>query len=384
MQSENAHATLSASGAKKWINCPGSVQMESQFEDSTSAYAEEGTTAHALGEAKLRLALKEITRVQYHKLIKPLNITEDMEDYTDGYRDFVLERFNHAKSKTKDAILMLEQRLDFSDWVPGGFGTGDVVIIGDEVMEIIDLKYGKGVSVSAEDNPQLKLYALGAMSEYSLIYDIGVVVMTIYQPRTDNVNSDTIMVEELLMWGDEVKEKAQIAHGGTGACNSGKHCDDGFCKARAVCRAYADERSKMATYDFAKPTTLLDDEIAEIIDLAEKLASWCKIVKDYALEQALKGTKYPGFKLVEGRSNRTYIDEKQVSDTLKELGYTDHNIYNIKLKGITDMEKLLGKKDFTSTLGSLIIKPQGAPTLVKSEDKRAELNSAQEDFKDVS
>lgn len=382
------HAKLSASGAKKWMNCPGSVLLEANIKDTQSAYASEGTTAHSLGEAKIRLAVKEITRVKYHKLIKDLEITEDMESYTDDYRDFVIERFNAAKSKTSDAVLMLEQRLDFSQWVPEGFGTGDVVIIADGTMEIIDLKYGKGVPVYAPDNPQLKLYALGAINEYEFMYDIQEVTMTIFQPRIDNIDSDTLTVEELFKWACDVEEKANKAFSGTDECVAGKHCDDGFCKARAICRTYADERSKIAALDFKKPAELSVDEIAEVIDLAERLAKWSTLVKDYALDQAINnGVKYPGFKLVEGRSNRQYsVDDTLVAAKLIGAGYKDDDIWPRKLKGITELEKYLNKKVFNELIGDMVIKPQGKPTLVPIEDKRPELNTSEnaaDDFKNI-
>lgn len=387
------HAKLSASGAKKWMNCPGSILLESNIPDSTSQYAFEGTTAHSLGEAKLRLAIKEITRVKYHKLIKDLDITEDMESYTDDYRDFVIERFNAAKSKTSDAVLMLEQRLDFSQWVPEGFGTGDVVIIADGTMEIIDLKYGKGVPVYASNgnnngNPQLMLYSLGSVNEFEFMYDIQNVTMTIYQPRIDNIDSFTIAIEELFKWGEEVREKANKAFNGSDECVAGKHCDDGFCKARAICRAYADERSKIAALDFKKPSDLTTEEIAEVIDLSERLAKWSKLVSDYALDQAVNhDVKFPGFKLVEGRSNRQYaVDDTLVAAALIGKGYKDDDIWPRKLKGITDLEKYLSKKTFNEILGDMIVKPQGKPTLVPAEDKRPELNTnanAANDFKEI-
>lgn len=383
------HAKLSASGSKKWLNCPGSVQLEAQFPDTVSSYAAEGTTAHALAEAKINLAMKSISRVNYHKLTEKLDTNTDMEEYTDGYRDFVLERYNAALQKSKDAVLAVEIQIDLSAWIPGGFGTGDAVIISPGALEIIDLKYGQGVPVSAKDNTQLRLYALGALDCYDYLYDIKTVTMTIYQPRIDNISSVTVNSLELYEWGfDVVREKAKIANDDSVLeCVAGKHCDEGFCKARPVCRAYAEQKQKLAVYDFKPPEKLSVDEIAEIIDQADSLCKWAKLVKDYALEQALNnGVKFPGFKLVEGRSNRTYTDdEKAIAVKLAENGYTEEQIYTKKLKGITEMEKLLGKTEFQHILNGFIVKPQGAPTLVPIEDKRPEINSAQqakEDFKE--
>lgn len=383
------HAKLSASGAKKWLNCPLSIVMESQFPDTTSEYAAEGTTAHVLGEAKIRLAMKEITRVQYHRLIKKLEITEDMESYTDDYRDFVIERLNAAKAKTPDAILMLEQTLVYAKWVPGGFGTGDVVIIADGAMEIIDLKYGKGVLVSATENTQMQLYALGAIDEYEYIYDIDKVTMTIYQPRIDNIDSYTVDAATLMEWGDRVvRPLALKAFSIESDCCAGKHCDDGFCKARPVCVAYAEKKQELNKFNFAKPRTLSIDEIPEVLENAKQLAKWAKLVEDYALDQALNhDVKYPGFKIVEGRSNRTYsLPENDIASVLFEKGYAEETVYKKELRKITDMEKQLSKKTFNEILGGYVIKPQGKPTLVPMEDKRPEIStadSAAEDFKNV-
>lgn len=381
------HARLSASGAKKWINCPGSIQLEENFEDKPSQFAEEGTNAHALGEAKIRLATKEYNRTKYHNAIRNLEITEDMEDYAESYKNYVIERYNSALQKTPDAILMLEQRLDFSKYVPDGFGTGDAVIIAEGKLEIIDLKYGKGVEVSAVDNPQLRLYALGAYEAFDMLYGFDTVEMTIYQPRLDNISSESISVAELLEWGESVKKAAQLANDDSiTECVAGKHCDTGFCKARPVCRAYAEERQKMAVYDFKLPAMLTVAEIADIIEQSASLEKWAKLVCDYALEQAYKhGVEYPGYKVVEGRSNRKYSKpDSEVAKILTDNGYQESDILVHKLKGITDIEKLLGKKTFAEVLGSYVVKPPGKPTLVCSEDKRPAINSAmqaQEDFK---
>lgn len=381
------HARLSASGAKKWINCPGSIQLEENFEDKPSQFAEEGTNAHALGEAKIRLATKEYNRTKYHNAIRNLEITEDMEDYAESYKNYVIERYNSALQKTPDAILMLEQRLDFSKYVPDGFGTGDAVIIAEGKLEIIDLKYGKGVEVSAVDNPQLRLYALGAYEAFDMLYGFDTVEMTIYQPRLDNISLENISVAELLEWGESVKKAAQLANDDSVIeCVAGKHCDTGFCKARPVCRAYAEERQKMAVYDFKPPAMLTVAEIADIIEQSALLEKWAKLVCDYALEQAYKhGVEYPGYKVVEGRSNRKYSKtDSEIAKILTDNGYQESDILVHKLKGITDIEKLLGKKTFAEVLGSYVVKPPGKPTLVCSEDKRPAINSAmqaQEDFK---
>ena len=382
------HAKLSASGAKKWIACPGSVVLEGTIRDKPSEYASEGTAAHALGEAKIRLALKEYTKTKYKNAVSGLNTDEEMEDYTDEYRDFVLERFNAAKRDTPDAVLLLEQRLDFSEYVPEGFGTGDCVIIGNGLMEIIDLKYGKGVPVQAENNPQMMLYALGALVAYDFLYDITDVSLTIYQPRIKNIDTACLTVTGLKEWGESIKPIARKAFDGVEEYCSGSHCDTGFCKARPICRAYAEQKLAMARFDFAKPSTLTPEEIAEILDEADALAKWATLIKDYALDEALhNGTAFPGYKVVEGRSNRAYaMDDSLIAAMLIAKGYNEDAICPRKLKTVTNLEKYLGKKEFNAILGEYIVKPAGKPTLVPETDKRPAFTStdaAMKDFENV-
>lgn len=385
----DAHARLSASGSKKWLNCPGSVRLEEKFPDKGSDYAAEGTTAHTLGELKIKLALKKITRPTYHKKIAQLEINDEMQEYTDGYRDYVLERLNNARSVCDaDLMLMVEERIDLTDHVPDGFGTGDAVLVGSGLLEIIDLKYGKGVKVSAEENTQLMLYALGALTAYDWMYDIETVRLHIYQPRIDNVDMWECSADKLKEWGEWVRERALLALEDDAPCCAGKYCDDGFCKARAVCRAYNEEKQKLAYLDFKRPAELDTDEIAEVLEQADALAKWAKTVSEYALDRALNhGVRYPGFKLVEGRSNRIYTDEAAViARLLENTAYTEKDILTRKLKGVTDMEKMLGKKKFEAVLGELVIKPQGKPVLVRTEDKRPEINSnesAKADFEEI-
>lgn len=381
------HAKLSASGAKKWIACPGSVVLEAQFPDDSSTYAEAGTTAHSLGEAKIKLATKAYTKAKYHKAIKDLEITEEMEEYTDGYRDFVLERFNAAKAQTPDAQLLLEQRLDFSGWVPGGFGTGDCVIVASGYLEVIDLKYGQGVLVSVTDNPQLRLYALGALEAWDYLYGINGITMTIYQPRMDNISTETISLDDLIYWGESVVEAAELADSGTDECHAGSHCDDCFCKARPVCRAYAESCSQLAALDFKRPSLLSEEEVSEVLELSGRLTKWAKMVKDYALEQAKAGVKYPGYRLVDGKSSRSYnLPDEEILALLTEAGYDEDDLIVSALRTVADMEHFLGKTEFNTLLGSAVNKTSGAPTLVPIDDKRPEINSvaaAKEDFEAI-
>jgi len=380
MGETRAHALLSASGSKRWLSCTPSAHLEQQFPESTSLYAEEGTFAHSLAELKLNRALnymkpsafkKKLVELQKNPLWSP-----GMEEYIDQYAAIIGEKYMTAKKSCPDVRVLLEERLDFSEWVPDGFGTGDVVIIADGILEIIDLKYGKGVPVSAEDNTQMRLYALGAVTQYGLLYDFDLVRMTIIQPRLDSVSTDEISVSGLLKWGDEVVRPLAIkAIAGEGELVAGEHCT--FCRARATCRARAEANLEMAKYDFQEPKLLTIEEIAEILSKAETLQKWAKDVQEYALNQAENhGVKFPGWKLVEGRSNRKYSDETAVVTKLKAEGYSEEVIYKTKeVLGITAMEDKLGKKIFEEYLKDLIVKPAGKPTLVPESDKRPEINS---------
>lgn len=377
---ERAHAKLSASGSKRWLSCTPSAKLEDGFPDSTSDFAREGTAAHELSELYLQLHTEQISKTQftrrYNKFKKENEFfSQDMDEYVLSYVDLVIERISAAQALSPDAIILLEQRLDFSQWVPEGFGTGDVVLIADGIMEIIDLKYGKGVPVSAEDNSQMRLYALGAMNQFSMLYDIELVRMTIVQPRLDSVSTDEMEADALLAWADEyVKPRADMAMAGEGDYAAGEHCR--FCKARFTCRVRAEANLEMAKYEFQAPPLLSPEEIGDILARAEELQKWAKEVQGYALDQAENhGVRFPGWKLVEGRSNRKYADETAVIQALQAEGYTEEDIYEKKLFGITAMEKSIGKKTFTELLKDLVVKPTGKPTLVPESDKRPELNS---------
>ncbi|MBD8046780.1 MULTISPECIES: DUF2800 domain-containing protein [Clostridium] len=379
-----AHAILSASGASRWMACPPSARLEQNYENKTSPYAAEGTLAHELGEITLQKELGLISTRKFNSAVKKIKenelFTADMPDYVEIYVDTCMEKVAEAKAKTPDAVINLEQRLDFSQWVPEGFGTGDMVIIADGTIEIIDLKYGKGVPVSAVDNKQMRLYALGAIAEFSFLYDIEKVKMTIVQPRLDSISTDEIMADELLKWAEEVlKPTAQLAFKGEGEFCAGDHC--GFCRAKAVCKARASKNMELAKYDFAVPSVLNSAEIAEILEKADELSKWAKDIQEYALDKALEGEEFPGYKVVEGRSNRKWSDESKVGEILLGQGFLENIIYTKKLTGITNMENAIGKKEVTRLLGDYIIKPQGKPTLAPLTDKRPEFNSAVEDFK---
>lgn len=373
----NAHAVLSASSAHRWLSCTPSARLEQEFEDRESEAAAEGTAAHALCEHKLRRALKQRSK-------KPLSKydSDEMDGYTDDYVQFVLESIAEAKQYCPDPTVLIEQRLDFSCYVPDGFGTGDCLIVSDKLLHIIDFKYGQGVLVDAEQNPQMMLYALGALRLFDTLYDIDTVSMTIFQPRRENVSTWTIPVDELREWAEKIlKPKAELAFKGDGEYCAGAWCQ--FCKAANRCRARAEAKLALAKYEFQRPPLLTDAEIGDILLKLDDLTKWAKDIMAYAQNEAINhGKEWAGFKLVAGRTNRKYADETAVAQAAEKAGYTD--IYKKALISITEMEQLMGKKTFSEILGDLIIKPQGKPTLVPASDKRKAITTtgAKQDFQD--
>ncbi|MTI56128.1 DUF2800 domain-containing protein [Geosporobacter ferrireducens] len=381
------HALLGASKAHQWINCPPSARLQENIQEKPSQYAEQGTAAHELAEIKLKRNLLPCNSADRKKLDKQLEkfkvnglYDSEMENAIQEYVDHVGERLMEARARSEDAVLLLEEKLDFTEWVPEGFGTGDVVMISDGVMEIIDLKYGKGKPVSAYDNPQIRLYALGAWNAFNFLYDIEEVRMTIIQPRLDSITTDTMTVDELLEWAETVvKPAAKLAFAGEGEYRSGDHCQ--WCKVNGNCRARADENMKALEYEFKDPALLSNDEVGSILFIAQQLKAWAKDIEDYAQEQALKGEKIPQWKLVEGRSNRTITDKDKAIEVLKSAGYKEGQYYKPKeLITLGELEKLVGKKNFGTVMGDLVIKPPGKPVLVPETDKRPELNSIENDF----
>lgn len=368
------HAKLSASSAHRWMNCNPSANLEREFADKSSEAAAEGSAAHALCEHKLRKALKQRSTRPTSKYD-----SDEMEMYTDSYLEFVLEQIEIAKQHCADPFVLIEQRLDFSCYVPDGFGTGDCLIVADKLLHIIDFKYGLGVLVDAEDNPQMMLYALGALRLFDALYDIDTVSMTIFQPRRENVSTWTISVPELEEWAEKtLRPKAELAFKGEGEFNPGPWCT--FCKAAVKCRARAEEKLALAQYEFAKPPLLTDEEIEDILSRLDDLTKWANEIAAYAQDAAINhGKQWNGYKLVEGRSNRKYTDESAVIAAATAAGYRD--IFKKSLIPITEMEKLMGKKTFAEVLGGLVIKPQGKPTLVPASDKRPAIHTgAKHDF----
>lgn len=370
-----SHALLSASSSHRWINCPPSARLCENCEDQSSEYAQQGTDAHSLCQYKVESALGMDTADPTEGLIF---YDEEMEACSESYTEYVMEQRAKALQSCSDPVILVEQRLDFSKYVPEGFGTGDCVIIADGTLSVIDYKHGKGILVEAEINPQMLCYALGVLELFDGIYDIDTVSMTIFQPRRENVNTYTISKEELLQWADDVLiPRAKLAYAGEGDFSAGEHCQ--FCKVKATCRKRAEYNLKLARYDFEMPPTLEDEEIEAVLAKADALAAWVSDVKEYALQAAVSGKQWTGWKLVEGRSNRKYTDETAVAEAVTAAGY---NPYEQKLLGITAMTSVLGKKQFESILGSLTFKPQGKPTLVPESDKRPAMNTANKDFKD--
>ena len=367
------HALLSASSSERWLNCPPSARLCESYDDKGSNYAAEGTDAHELCEYKLRRALGMEAKDPTENLTW---FNEEMADCASGYAAYIIEQVEAAKQNCADPVVLIEQRVDFSRWVESGFGTADCIIIADGTLHVCDYKYGMGILVNSYKNSQLQCYCLGALELFDGIYDIDTVRMTIYQPRRDNVSTYEISKDELYRWADEVlKPTADLAFAGDGNFLCGEWC--GFCKAKHDCRARADANLELARYDFKLPPLLTDEEVEEILIRVDDLVSWATDIKEYALQQAISGKEWNGWKLVEGRSNRRYTNETAVANTVSSAGYDP---YDHKVLGVTAMQKLLGKSRFDELLAAYIEKPQGKPTLVPESDKRPVMNTAKNDF----
>lgn len=368
------HALLSASSARRWLHCPSSALATDGVADTPSDAALQGTAAHALAEYKLLRFLKRRAK-------RPTSewIDEEMEGHTDDYVQFVAQHLQSAQEHCSDPQVYVEQRLDYSHLAPGGFGTGDCVIVAEPTLQVIDLKYGMGVEVSPVENPQLMLYGLGALAAFDALYNIEEVALSIFQPRRTNVETWTISTQDLITWGENtVKPIAALAARGEGDYQAGSWCQ--FCRIAPTCRARAESNLALAKHEFAPPAELSIDEVTDVLAKIPELKAWASNVEAWALAQAQAGTQIPGFKVVAGRSIRKYTDESAVAEAAKAAGYSD--IWDKRLIGITAMERLMGKRAFTETLGDLVIKPEGKPTLVPESDKRPALQrvSAATDF----
>lgn len=372
--SSRAHALLSASSADRWLNCPPSAVAAEAYVNEGSDFTREGTLAHEVAETITRAGLEmEGTPWDWHKYAWPDGVNQEMVECAEGYRDYILEQIHGD-----DALVMLEQRVDFSPWVPNGFGTADCIIIQDNTMDVIDYKYGKGVAVSAIDNPQEKCYGLGALNDYGFAYDIEKVRLHIYQPRLNNVSVYELTADELLAWGDKIKPIADQAAQGKGKYSAGSHCK--FCPHAGRCR----ELTKVCTEHVnthglkAKVPVLAPFEVAEILAMEPMISLWLKRVKDQALSSMLHGEQVPGYKVVAGRGSRTWADDLEAADALKTAGYSQEDITETKLLSVAQMEKALGKKKVAELVGGHILAHTGAPTIALETDKRPVYNPADE------
>lgn len=370
-RSERAHALLSASGAHRWMNCTPSAILETQFPDTTSEAAKEGTLAHELAEAKVMHYMhidgftKRKLTIKTNKLKKDPLWQAEMERYTDEYLDFIK---TEALSYKVHPFVKVEEKIDLTAYVPDGFGTADCIIIAAGVLQVIDLKYGKGVPVSPERNEQLMLYALGTYAKYGFLFDIKSVKLSIVQPRIDNTASWAISIESLLEFGETVKEKANVAIKGEGTHNPGDWCR--FCRARRNCRARADENAKLAFATEKKPPLITNEEVGEYLRLGEDVAKWLSDLKDYALTECLAGKDVPGWKAVEGRSSREWTNMEEAFNAISEDGMDEAMLYERKPLSLAQVEKLMGKAHFNDVCMMYVTKKPGKPTLVMESDKR--------------
>lgn len=375
---QRAHALLSASGASRWLNCTPSAKLEDEYgEKTTSSYAAEGTLAHELAELYLRKdVLENISDKDFEKGLEEIMANElfndEMLEVVSIYTDYCEDQFIDAKKNNKYAIIEIEQKLDLTEYVPESFGTADTAIISDGLMEIIDLKYGKGVPVYADHNKQLMLYALGALRKYDTMYDINEVRMTIVQPRINNISSWQTSVKELIEWAEkELKHLADMAFKGEGELKAGDWCR--FCSIRNQCKKLYEQQFEIAKHEFVEPKLLTDEEIADIVQRTPKLVEWANSIAEWAKKKAIEENKqWPGLKLVEGRSKRKWIDENKALETIFEKfpELDEADVTTTKINGITAIEKLVGKKKFLECLKDVVITPQGSPTLVPLQDKR--------------
>ena len=366
----NKHALLGPSGAHRWLVCTPSAKREEGLPDTAGAAAEEGTLAHAIVETKLdRVIAGEPRGTATQEQQKSKYYTHAMETHTDFYCDFVEELYNSMLRKCPDALLESESKVEFTDWVPDGHGTTDTVIIADDELVVIDFKYGKNVLVEAENNPQLRLYALGAYKAYCDLYDIRHVHTYIVQPRVEGVSSEDLTIEALLDWADNyVKPRAEMAAAGLGEAVPGEHqCR--FCKAQAICKEFGVQQLELLRYRLRDPGLLTPEDVADVMRYADHLVTWVNNVKKYALGAAMDGERFPGLKLVAGRATRRITDEAKAAELLE--GKYGKAIY--ELKGLGALEDVVGKNELAETLGDLLAKPDGKPTLVSIKDKRPEL-----------
>lgn len=386
------HALLSASSAARWLNCPPSARLCESLPDTKSRYAAEGTLAHKMCEVKLNafvsVVSKRTTSTRLNKIKKDELCSPEMDGYTDVYVDYIKKL---ALSFPSKAHIAVERQVDYGNYAPEGFGTADCIVIYGEDLYVIDFKYGQGVCVSAEANPQMQLYALGALNSYGMFFPIKTIHLSIIQPRLNNISEWQLPVEALRKWGESIKPAAQQAFDGTGEYMSGDHCK--FCKIKASCRKRAESNLELAKYEFAKPValakdgepTLSDNEVGEILVTAQSLKTWVEDLEKYALNAILKGKEIKNWKAVEGRSSRSWNgDTEAVMQRLAALDYPEDIIYKRTMLTAPQFEKVIGTADFASNFNDLVIKPKGKPTLAPVSDSRpayVQGTTAAEDFK---
>lgn len=373
----NQHALLSASGAHRWLHCTGSPLLEKEFPDSTSVYAQEGTLAHYLCELKLMAYTGEITKRKLtsmkNKLMKSELWQPEMDSTSEAYLDYIKDI---TMSYTVKPVILIEKKVDFSQYVPEGFGTADCLILAGDTLHVVDYKHGKGVVVDADHNPQMMLYALGAMSELSLLYRFKFVHMTIVQPRVNNISEFTMTADELIEWGETiVKPKAEAAMSGKGEFEAGDWCR--FCRAKQQCKTRYESNDSLypelsAQHD---PRRITLDELGEYLRRGRDMAAWLEDMKEYALSESLAGADVPGWKAVEGRGSRAFTDTDEAVDTLIKNGIDESVLYERRVLTLAQMEKAVGKKAFGELVGDLVIKNPGKPTLVEESDKRPRITN---------
>lgn len=381
------HAVLSPSASKRWLACPPSARLNAKlnerFGNKSSSFAEEGTKAHSLAELKLRHELGETNKFLFKSMVDALgDIPKEMDRNTDRYVDTVLEKYYAAKRQTPDAKLLVEVKLDMSRWAPNCWGTSDSVVVSDQVLVVMDYKNGSGVPVSAIDNPQARLYALGAVNEFGDLYGFTEVHTLIVQPKLDSITEEVLTKEELLAWGESIHDTAVLADKGYGKFKTGDHCR--FCAARAICAARAEEAMRVFQHGFDAPAVIPDNDIPGILEVLPTAKAWIKDLEEYALNQAKLGTEFRGYKLVHGRRpGRKWKNEDAVIDILARAGYTEDQYRDAKLKSPADMEKLLGGAAFRALLSGEWAQGEGALTLVPEEDTRVEVTSAEAALSDL-
>lgn len=381
------HALLGPSSAHRYLNCPPSARLDARLKDrfgeKESPFAAEGTLAHSVAELKLRHEIGELNDFNFNAQLKAKGeITREMDNATNYYVDIIMEKLYAARQKCPDAQLFVEQKLDVSNYVPHCFGTGDAVIVSDEILEVCDLKYGRGVPVSAVENPQARLYGLGAINEFGVLYGFETVRNTIIQPRLDSVTEETLTKQELMDWGESIKPIAQMAWEGKGDFKPGEHCR--FCSARAVCAARAAEAMKIFQTGLDPVGVISDADIPGILDTLDIAEDWIKDIRAYAQSQALRGQQWPGYKLVRGKKPaRKWVDEEKAQEILARAGYEEEQYMEHRLKSCSEMEKSLGKTAMDALVGGLVTQGEASLVLVPESDKRVEYSPAEAALSDL-